>query len=139
MTMSTDIKFSTANFKAKHSCKVLTLMEFFSIFHVLSDNVRFEGFSDPQFLFRGSKRPLPKMCRTNEKAKNIYLFCFAQMLKFSQNNYGNATNNEWRSKYLCIGVKLGFAGPLVGLQTMIAFPVIRSFGAFIPEHAAKSP
>jgi hypothetical protein len=31
-TMSTDIKFSTANFKAKHSCKVLTLMEVFSAF-----------------------------------------------------------------------------------------------------------
>jgi hypothetical protein len=76
-TMSTDIKFSTANFKAKHSCKVLTQME-------VSENVRFQGLSDTQFLFRGSKRPLPKMCRTNAKVKNVFCFVLHKCLVFTK-------------------------------------------------------
>jgi hypothetical protein len=111
--MSTDIKFSTANFKAKHS---RFLLAFFMYFLKM---LGLKGLVTPSFCFRGQNAPYRK-CAELMKKRRMF-FCFAQMLSF-----GNATNNEWRSKYLHIGVKVGFAGPLVGLHTM-SFPVIRSF------------
>jgi hypothetical protein len=67
----------------KHSCKSAnTNRVFLAFFIYFLKMLGLKGlYSDPQFLFRGSKRPLPKMRRTNEKAKNAFLFCFAKMLK----------------------------------------------------------
>jgi hypothetical protein len=48
LTMSTDIKFSNANFRDKHSCKVTQVL--FSIFHVLSENDRLMGLVTPNFV-----------------------------------------------------------------------------------------
>jgi hypothetical protein len=74
-TMSTDIKFSTANFKAKHSCKVLTLMEIvLAFFMYFLKMFGLKSLVTPSFWSGGHYWKCAELMK-----KNVFLFCFAQI------------------------------------------------------------
>jgi hypothetical protein len=75
MTMSTDLKFTTANFKAKHSCKVLTEMEFFlAFFMYFLKMLGLKGLVTPSS--GGQNAPYRKCAELMKKRRMFFcLFC----------------------------------------------------------------